>query len=74
MKNCYSRPSRLFIAGGIELSSAEGTTQGDPTAMPAYAVGGILPLLAAIKPITDAEKIKHVVYADNLGGGLKLEN
>ena len=36
VRNCYGKPSRLFIAGGEELSSAEGTTQGAPEAMDAY--------------------------------------
>ena len=31
LRNCYSTPSRLFVAGGEEISSAEGTTQGDPS-------------------------------------------
>ena len=72
VRNCYGKPSRLFIAGGEELLSAEGSTQGDPVAMPAYAVG-ILPLLALIKPDVDPKKMKHVAYADDLGGGSKLE-
>jgi hypothetical protein len=32
--NCYQVPGRLFIVGGVEISSCEGTTQGDPLAMP----------------------------------------
>ena len=28
IKNCYSVPSRLFVLGGTEISSSEGTTQG----------------------------------------------
>ena len=31
LRNCYNTPSRLFV-GGVELSSSEGTTQGDPLA------------------------------------------
>ena len=58
--------------GGVEISSAEGTTQGDPSAMPSYAIG-ILPFLALIKPEIEPEKMKHVAYADDLGGGSKLE-
>ena len=72
VRNCYKVPSRLFVAGGVEISSAEGTTQGDPSAMPSYAIG-ILPLLAAIKPTIDPELTKHVAYADDLAGGSKLE-
>ena len=31
--NTYTQPVRLFIVGGKEIASAEGTTQGDPLAM-----------------------------------------
>jgi hypothetical protein len=40
--NFYRKPSRLFVrtgSGGFELSSAEGTTQGCPLAMPIYSLG-----------------------------------
>ena len=32
--NTYRHESRLFISGGGEIKSREGTTQGDPLAMP----------------------------------------
>ena len=71
VKNCYGKPSRLFVAGGKEIESAEGSTQGDPTAMQAYGVG-ILPMLTIIKPEVQPKKMKHVAYADDLGGGSTL--
>ena len=36
--NSYRKPSRLFITGGFEILSQEGTTQGDPLAMPWYSL------------------------------------
>ena len=30
IRNCYIAPSRLFVTGGKEIKSSEGTTQGDP--------------------------------------------
>ena len=71
VRNCYAKPSRLFIAGGKELKSSEGTTQGDPSAMPAYGIG-ILPFLALIKS-GGAEEVKQLAYADDIGGGAKLK-
>ena len=56
--NCYSSPARLFITGGGEIKSLEGTTQGDPTAMAAYAPA-VTPLLSYLsqennrKPTSD---------------------
>ena len=36
--NSNNREARLFISGGEEITSAEGTTQDDPTIMPIYAI------------------------------------
>ncbi len=42
--NCYRQHSRLFVTEGGEISSCEGTTQGDPLAMPLYALS-VIPLI-----------------------------
>ena len=33
VNNYYRSPARLFVIGGVELKSNEGTTQGDPIGM-----------------------------------------
>ena len=38
VRNCYTRPARLFVIGGVELTSLEGTTKGDPLRMAVYAI------------------------------------
>ena len=47
--NCYRAPTRLFVAGGVELASCEGTIQGDPLPMILYAIG-IMPLIDLVRP------------------------
>jgi hypothetical protein len=71
IRNCYNAPSRLFIAGGGEITSSEGTTQGDPHAMPVYAVG-ITPLLPVHNNISLDPGTKQVAFADDLLGAGKL--
>ena len=67
--NCYSVHARLFVLGGAELKSKEGTTQGDPPAMAFYAIGS-LPLIWFL---ADHDKdVSQVAYADDLTGGGKL--
>ena len=50
----YESPARLFVTGGggggggKEISSNEGTMQGDPITMGIYAIG-IIPLLSRLK-------------------------
>ena len=47
--------SRLFITEGSEIASTEGTTQGDPFAMPAYDVS-MVPLLSMIASVNLSER------------------
>ena len=67
--NFYNQDSRLFISGGVEISSREGTTQGDPIAMPLYALAS-LPL---IDSLSSTSNTRQAAYADDLStsGSLK---
>ena len=58
VKNCYQLPSRLFVIGGVELKSSEGTTQGDPIAMMIYAITVILLVLRTVDSIAASKTNK----------------
>jgi len=70
--NSYNSDARLFVVGGGEIRSREGTTQGDqgdPLAMPLYAVSTL--------PIINKLHVKHPTilqewYADDSAGAGKL--
>ena len=67
--NTYREPSRLFIVGGQELRSSEGTTQGDPLAMSLYAIS-LQPLITRLQVKSAAS---HCWYADDATGCGSLE-
>lgn len=68
--NTYRQSARLFITGGKEIISAEGTTQGDPCAMGLYALS-IQPLITSLQAMSDA---KQCWFADDASGaGTTLE-
>ena len=56
--NSYRDKTNLYIDNSV-LSSQEGTTQGDPLAMPMYAIA-ILPLIGQLHP-----QVKQAWYADD---------
>ena len=75
VKNCYSCDSRLFIAGGGEIKSREGTTQGDPVAMAIYAIATIPLLLTLIDfSVTKHLSTKTAAYADDITATGKLRS
>ena len=64
-------PSQLFIIGGTEIPSSEGTTQGDPAAMSIYAIA-IMPIVLMIVEIISASfdnTTKMVAYAGGFTAG-----
>ena len=68
LTNCYREPSPLFVDGST-LWSEEGTTQGDPLAMPFYALATI-PLIKIQAKISDT---KQIWYADDSTAAGTLE-
>lgn len=63
--NCYRAPTDLFIDGDVILSQ-EGTTQGDPLAMPMYALATV-PLIRRL-----TSTVKQTWYADDAAATGKL--
>ena len=64
--NTYRSPSRLFICGGGEILSQEGTTQGDPLAMPWYSVNASV-MIQSLRTRTPG--VIQVWLADDPAGG-----
>ena len=67
--NTYREPARLFVSGGKEIKSAEGTTQGDPIAMSLYAIS-LQPLISRLSIFSQA---KQCWYADDATSARSLE-
>ena len=64
--NTYRSPSRLFICGGGEILSQEGTTKGDPLAIPWYSINTSI-MIQSLR--TSTPGVKQVWLADDSAGG-----
>ena len=67
--NTYREPSELLVDGQF-LWSNEGTIQGDPLAMPLYAIATI-PLIKRLSSVPD---VKQVWYADDASASGRLSS
>jgi len=67
----YGIPIRLFVTGEGELSSTEGTTQGDPLAMVMYALA-VTPLIQALHHCQP--EISQVWYANDATAAGRLQS
>ena len=67
--NTYRRDAELFVDGST-LHSQEGTTQGDPLAMPMYALA-LLPLIEKVNPDSS---VVQTWYADDATAAGKIKN
>ena len=77
LENIYQVPSRLFVTGGMELLSEEGTTHGCPLSIVMYA---LVPLIKKCQEAIDSAddllsvlcEAVQVWFADNATAGGKL--
>ena len=71
--HCYAAPARLFISGGGEILSKEGTTLDDTTSMEDYVLG-ILPMLHSLLDfvLTNDLQTREVAFRDDLTMAGKL--
>ena len=69
LTNTYRVPARPFVVGGSEVTSAQGTTQGDPLAMSVYAIS--LQLLISL--LHNRSTAKQSWFTDDATGAGPLE-
>ena len=69
LNNTYRAPVKLFVIGGGEIESTEGTTQGDPMAMAMYALA-VTPLIKRLREVEP--DVKQIWFADDATAAGKL--
>lgn len=68
--NTYRAPTRIFVTGGKQLISAEGTTQGDPLEMCMYALSK-QPHISGLQAVSEAKQGR---FADHASGCEALQD
>ena len=68
--NSYRSSSKLFVSGGETILSQEGTTQGDPLAMPWYSLSTTLMIYTLCEALPS---VKQVWLADDASAAGKIE-
>ena len=68
--NTYRLPVRLFVTGGQELKSSEGTTQCDPLSMSIYGIS-LIPLILALQ---NTSNTKQCWLADDASGAGSIKD
>ena len=71
VSNTYRHPSKLFVAGDAGIKSQEGTTRGDPLAMPWFSLNTV-PVIQSLR--NQVPSVKQVCLADDASGGGKLRH
>ena len=66
----YRLPVRIFVTGGQELKSSEGTTQGDPLSMSIYGIS-LIPLMLAL---LNTSNTKQCWLADDASGAESIKD
>ena len=69
--NTYRAPVRMIAVGSGEISSTEGTTQGDPLAVAMYALAIVLLIH---KQRNNSPDVRQVWYADDATGAATCDN
>jgi hypothetical protein len=69
--NTYRLPMRLFVHGGQEMKSSEGTTQGDPFSMALYAIS-LQPLITRLHITSSTNQCWFADDASGAGTAIEL--